>query len=617
MTKARNMKTNQLRREAVTLLDILKNYKIECLLIAAGTVFAFVLFRYGDGMSLMAWSVQMWDALFDGRLREFRAVSMESTWGVPHGAANGMLLRIPWAIWNFPIWVALQLFDKCEIYSLLCIWWAKFFLIVCSVLMGLVCCRIVMLFQTDKKYGCLAALFVWGSGTLMFSVGYSMQDEVFYMLAILYALYYTLLDRRILSLMWMTISVTLSPFMVLPALLLLIYQSKKLLFLASRAVVLLLPLLFEKWFFIGNVAVKEDRLSHFFGAAFLSDSNGSVSSFALVVAVVLLWQFFRKRESDDEAKRFLLYALAVLMLAMVTFSYILYYRFFVCVPFLAICSLIISDFNKVKVSLFVFCIFEYCKTFIGCTDTACFNIIDINPIFDVWKPIRFSFYEMLQIYLPILSRKGIFNGAVWGCAIVLLYLLYPRNTKNVDTRFSAKAITKIYVACPLIFVAVFFALACRFDLVNVNIEGSYPLAPAITGDCVLEEHFYAEKDASKMFVSIRPVTWRKDYPDELKLRVSLINQDTNEIIAVSEINADKLPDNQVYQIKFENIAMEKDTWYTICLDSNEIIDNSEHYLYVLRSQGGSANSDRHYAVVRDQAGETVTSYDIFTKILTF
>jgi len=123
--------------------SIVQAYPVECVVMALGVIFMSIIFRYGDGLSITAWSVEIWDAIASGRLSDFTAVTTENLRGAPHGACGAIIQLLPWAIWNFPIWLTHPLNGSAYIFSSICVLWSKLFLIGCAFLGGLLCYRII------------------------------------------------------------------------------------------------------------------------------------------------------------------------------------------------------------------------------------------------------------------------------------------------------------------------------------------------------------------------------------------------------------------------------------------------------------------------------------------
>ena len=70
------------------------------------TFFMMITFDYWDLDSMTAWSLNVWDLLFEGRLADFYQYAQLNLRGAFHeNCAGNYLWLLPWCIWNFPLWL--------------------------------------------------------------------------------------------------------------------------------------------------------------------------------------------------------------------------------------------------------------------------------------------------------------------------------------------------------------------------------------------------------------------------------------------------------------------------------------------------------------------------------
>jgi len=586
-----------------------------------GMVFILFAFSYKDGESLTAWSVEVWDAIVDGPLIHDYSANVRHA---PHGSmsARAILYFMPWAIWNFPIWLTHPLNGNPYVHSAVCMLWSKLGLVVCAFAVGLVCSRIVERFSVKKEQGWTAAILFWGSGTLAISVGIFAQDEIFYILALLCALNNTLEKRRFRSLVWMTVAVSIMPAMIVPCLLLIFYSFEKLIFKIISAMLICSPYVLNAVFVPvwTGVADPNDYLGWYFKQAQLS---GGYSTFGVVVCILAALQFFNKYETEEERKQYLLYHITCLMIAMCVFTAYNAYRAFLYVPFLAISISIIPDSQKRIAGMAGICVFEYSLFMCMCLENYWFWPFDLSEaarrILGVLPYRNITMYSLLTKYIPFLSGKEYLVPSVmfaWG--IWLLCLIYPRGKQKIKCGFSPRVIMGIYSVCAFLFTALFCLLLYKTDITKLPINDYDIVAPAMTGSNSLDEYYKAKNSASRASVAIRPVTWNRAYPEEEILKIEIIDAVTGEIAGKSETSASVLPDNQPYTFEFKDIRIQSGRWYIFRLSPQGIIENEENYLYILQSKSGTADPEKHYAVIRDSSGqETQTDYDWISQIILY
>jgi len=68
-------------------------------------------------------------------------------------------------------------------------------------------------------------------------------------------------------------------------------------------------------------------------------------------------------------------------------------------------------------------------------------------------------------------------------------------------------------------------------------------------------------------------------------------------------------------------ALKSGCWYIFRLYSPEVIESDQNYIYLLRSDGGTADLERHYGVIVENNNDTTictkTDYDFISEILTY
>ena len=308
-----------IQHECSRLKRIVLRHKIECCIIAAVVLIGLFCFSYIDGMTLTAASVEMWDAVFLRGIGNIREVFAENVRNVPHGgniSGNFLLAELPLAIWNLPLWLTHTFGGNTNVLSVLCLAWSKLFFVFCALLAGLQCYHLVYGMNKREERAELAAIAFWGSGTLMLSVGMAMQDEIVYILTFLLALRCICEGRKAAGLIWMIVTVTFAPFMILAVLVVLLCMSKNILKVFVMAIATYAPFVLSRILLPPRVPSSDDYLDWFFNRTTFGTGIGSLSVFAVVILVAFAVSYFKEYDDSIQQNRSMLYYLTALMGAM-------------------------------------------------------------------------------------------------------------------------------------------------------------------------------------------------------------------------------------------------------------------------------------------------------------
>lgn len=601
-------------------LEIISGHKTESVLSLFGICVACAIFRYGDGLSFTAWSLEIYDSLFRGGVSGFGELMSQDLWGAPHGTLfDHEITCAIWGIWNLPLLIIHYIFDTDYIISAPMLIWSKMFLVTLVAAMGYACFKIVNHMCGDKKRGIIACLLIWGSvTTIVISVGYSGQDEVLYLFLLLMGLYDVITGKRKRSLIWMSLCCAINPIMILFVALIYISASEKLmeiiLPILTVCVILVirmiaLPMAFDN----------SRYFDWFFFRAVLKVGNSGISLFMLVIAFVYLAQFFIKRKDEDERNRYLCYSLAVISLAMCTLCWLHFYRFFMCVPFMAISLMVVKNEKAVSGGLVGFCIFEYCKTIVACGDAACLNLSHtfnyVQEAVGRKKAINQSLFEVLNAFFPILQNAlPIIGGAALICGIWVLYVAHPRQKQDFSFRIPQRVATIVWAIAPMLFTIAVLVLLARVNFVSIPIERDGTLATSISDSRCIEQYYKGES-ASMVSVTVRTVTWNRRYPYNQRVCLEIVDANTGEAVGYTECSPNDFNDNDYYTFVVKNVEMEEDTWYIFRFFCKNSGDTEKNDIYFLRSDSGTANPDFHYAVLNTDG--TMCDYDIVSQIVTY
>lgn len=454
------------------IIDELKRYKIEYFLIIITTVIALLLFDYGDCIAYTAWSIEIWESLFNGRIGEYFTVSAENKWGSPVGGnCYGVLWLIPWGIWNLPIWIIQTICGNYTVDVPAAIIWSKLFLILCVLLIGVYSKKIVKHITDNEHYSSLCMLLCMGGGTALISVGYSGQDEVMYMASFIMGSYYLLVNRKLLSYIFLIFSVVCFPLMILPVSIVVLVKEKNLIKCAIMVAITLIPDKIVSYL-CGISAIPELRETYLVAGDFpmkividwyfLSTSiwagKSQLSILGIILAIVLILCYLKKH--DDNVKTISL-CIAISFLSIFMLSWMHFYRYYSCmVPAIIAIFIVLKDNSTTqRIALFVMCLIEYSASIIACYDINCMSYKNThNTILgDIinWN-YDGNFMTLLIAKNDIVnsSFEPLLLSASVGLCILLLWLLIKKPIMECGIKFSTESITKLYVLSPLLLLAI-------------------------------------------------------------------------------------------------------------------------------------------------------------------
>ena len=618
-----------IKSELLILKDIYLNHKIESIIIAITGLVCLLSFNYMDGLSLTVWSVEFWDMLFNGNNQNFQEVFVENLRNSPHSGdgISGTVLfsSFPWAIWNFPLWLTHSFGSNTNILTMPCLIWSKFFLMLCSVVSALQCYHIVDFFTSNKKNSRLTALFFLGSGTLVISVGYSMQNEIFYILSFLISLRYFFNNRFYLSMLWLCIAVTQCPFMILPALFILLVKEKNIIKLFLYCILLLGPYYLLDIFFPAINPIRDNYFDWFFGRTTIFTGFGAVSIFAITLIFMYCLAYFRDYQSLNERNQMLLHYITILMVILCFMSWLHFYRYFICIPFALMSIAVVCKNNNAKLlaSLTLLTVFEFART-LGAAffDENCWTARYIVPLFKEKLGIEhsLSFGNIINLFAPslVLYIKCLVGSVIIAITIFLLLLFINKNINIFIPKISVNLISRIYVLIPIFIICCLFFLSFHTMVFSLSIYSNNILATPISNDRCLNEYYLSSGESLKS-IQIRPVTWGRKYPDDLKIYLQILERDTNVEVGSAEIAANSLPNNNYISFEISDVKLKANKWYVFRLSAIGTMENEEQYIYLLRSDDNTANFERHFSTESDLHTnlELQRSYDIISQIVSW
>lgn len=331
-----------------------------------------VLFRYEDTVSYTVWSVNFWDLLFQGRLGEYYTYSYENLRQAPHGLFCGSYLTVfPWILWNFPLWLTHPLSKNVRVDSIVCIFYSKLLLLLCVMGTAFYVYRIVkVVFRKNEEKAWLASILSVGGYEIVNSTAYAGQDEVVYLFFIVAAVYFLLVGKKRMWILFSCMSVTVCPIMLIPFLTAyLIYEKNIFKLLSGTGKILIPSILFELAYH--NDEIYQDSKGVNSTSIFEGMMNGDLIGTALgtvsMVGVSIILLFFVcyiiHKEGQDK-NVLLIYMLAVSFFVICFMSPLnVFYRFGIYSPFWAVLIVLYED--RLNINFFLMSIVSYGRAFVS------------------------------------------------------------------------------------------------------------------------------------------------------------------------------------------------------------------------------------------------------------
>lgn len=442
-----------------------------------------ITFNYWDGQTLMVWSVNNYDLLAEGRIRDFYVYTQMNLRGAihPDGCSSPFML-IPQMIWNLPIWLTHYFNGNLYIATLPCIYWYKLFLLVMTGLCGFVCFKIVYQMTSDRKKGLWSFLLVVASAETILSTMYTGQDEIVYLFFGLAALYSILNDKKKAFIVWSTCAITCCPIMLIPFLTIEFLFEKKLFKLIRDVLITLSPNFL--WSIISIGAPAKEKVSidsgiymnEMMNLNFINLPTGVCSVLAILIVLLFFKCYYTKMESvtDElsgyERKRMIIWYMTLSM-ALISFAmYNDFYRLLLYVPLVVILIMARKEEGNTSIGLFLLMILSYLRMFTGgYGDPQNINTIYtvkhkwIMAICNLTGSTKYDVYDGLNPKilekLPVLGDfVSVMNAISVASIILILYIFFPKQKKVFEFPISKSISVVLYTLCMPLFMVIFFAL---------------------------------------------------------------------------------------------------------------------------------------------------------------
>ena len=450
-----------------------------------GAFFFFWSFNYIDGQTVTAWSVNSWDLLVEGRWQDFYLDKAMNTRGAAsiHSdmTQEGMtspFMYILQTIWCLPLWLTHYFNGNMNVGTIGCVYWYKTLMFLAIVVMAWNCFKIAKRLSGSDYCGVLAGFIVLGSSEIMLSAGYSGQDEVLYLCAMIISLDFWLRDKMKVFVLLSVYVVTLCPMMIIAILPMLLVKQKNIWRALVDVVVMFAPTLF--WSVVSSgfpekyiSATMDDQLARTFDYIQIPIISGKASLMVLVFVAVCFFAYITKTDADEKK---LVWILSLMVVYMSFFNDNLFYRSLLYVPYVAVlvCSFGAGTDSGLDLKMLLVTVLSYLRFFaLGIDSPMHMNtrytqdnkaIVALCQAFGSDKYLQ-SDPLVTKIIEKVPSLHDLASAINGACVTAILLILWITFSEENEKRIAGtskildrKVLVVLYGLCVPIYIVLFYAV---------------------------------------------------------------------------------------------------------------------------------------------------------------
>lgn len=336
---------------------------LEWVIVALVSGIMLISFFYIDTRSLTVWSVNLLDAVSEGRIKDFYLICYINEYGAHSPICYGPFYQlIPWAIWNIPIWLIQKLAGIAIVSNPLMMIWSKLFLVLLEAIVLLFAYKITLLLTQNKIKGLWVVFLTASFPFMLIGVYYSGQSDILTIALSTVAVYELLKKNEKSFLFWSMLAVSAKAFFIFPFILLVLFTEKKIFKIFFKVIICYLPTILFQLVFANAPMYKEaaeltqagenmDMLTRTsFGRVLMT--NGSWFFLLFIVLCVIAYIINVKDESKYNS--YIIYFMTASYLLLMGFTSIQHYRPIYLAPFLFIMFMLNDEWYRVNIILKTF-----------------------------------------------------------------------------------------------------------------------------------------------------------------------------------------------------------------------------------------------------------------------
>lgn len=348
-----------------------KNY-LPLIISSISFLFCFLFFYYTDLKSLTIWSINIWDTLYETHnIRHFYEYSAMNLYKLDHTmVGSDILIYLPWAIWNLPLWILQHFFhlDTIEHFGMML--YSKCFLFANFGILLYYARKISLLFTQNQEetkkmlFLCFSSLFT------VTSLAYAGQNDVLVIVPFTIAIYQLMKEKYLRFLLWSAISIAFKPIFLFSFVALLLLKEKNILKLFLSGILGCSVYFFQKILFIGAPLYKESLsygpMKDIFDLLQKASLDLPPAGMSIFIFSLGLFYFFayshEKKEQLEQENAYTLYYATAPMLIFFLFTRYESYRPFYLVPLLYLLILLRPEYSRINLileTIFTSCIMYF------------------------------------------------------------------------------------------------------------------------------------------------------------------------------------------------------------------------------------------------------------------
>lgn len=413
--------------------ELKTEYKIAYIFSILLFLLTFISSYYMDLKSLTIWTVNVWDTIYETKnLMNFYAYSAQNIFNLNHAmVGSDFLIYLPWAIWNFPIWILQRFYGLNITENPLMLLYSKCFLILLVIFMYNMVKKIAKLLTNDTSNIAKTLMLFISSFFVLTGIAYVGQNDILVILAILYALYNLLKDNTKKFVIWSALSIAFKPFFIFSYFALILLREKKIpriaLYSISGVSIYFLQKIPFLWAPMYKESLSYGPTTSAFGLMLKSTFDISpvgISVFVLSLLITYLLAYLDNYENRSKEKY--IYYCTLPFICFFAFTNFEYYRPIYLFTLFYLLMLLKPKYRRINLWL------ETIST--GCLiiyfmagDSLFYNA---NYLYLPFKKINFpTLNAFFQTYLPNIGQKAFMSVFVF-CMMLMAIINHPRFTSR-------------------------------------------------------------------------------------------------------------------------------------------------------------------------------------------
>lgn len=309
----------------------------------------FISYGYIDLKSLTAWSLNLWDCLFDGKLYHYYEYCAENIYNLDSAyMGSNYLALLPWAVWNLPIWILQRFFGIAAVGHAWTLLYSKIFVAAVYMFTVFYAYKIMIIMGKGPEERVGAVYLAFSFPFAMTAVYFAGQTDIISICLFVIAVYKLLDGKRKYFILFAALSVGAKPYILIAVAAVVLLTQKNVWKVIRDIVITISPMFLFHLFYLKAPMYKESmslgpgggQLEAVLGMSVGSPSGISISLF--LVCLICLYFLIYIHQWDKKAEG-VIYAVVLPFLLFFMFTEYKHYRVIYLLPFLYILFMLNKD----------------------------------------------------------------------------------------------------------------------------------------------------------------------------------------------------------------------------------------------------------------------------------